>query len=139
MIPNLKSQISNSTDDELGVIESRLTRLRSEIDDEGQVLDTYKAKTAAAMGVGVFLFLLAILATYDLFAGNSSVWSSVGITSDFLTWVSAALAAGSLALLSLAFLRERKRDRAREARLIELELEYAELLDRREWLLNPEQ
>jgi hypothetical protein len=137
MILGLKPEFSNAEGDELTLIEDRLARLRSEISDEGHALDAYKAKTAAAMGGGCFLFLLAMLAIYDLYAGKTGVWLSVGITRDLLTWVGGALAAVSLALLALALLRQRRRDRTREARLAELELEYADLLDRKESLRNP--
>jgi hypothetical protein len=135
----LKSEISNAEGSELGMVESRLARLRSEISDEGQALDAYKAKTAAAVGAGVFLLLLALLAAYDLFMGKSGVWLSVGITGEHLTWIGGALAAVSLGLLGLAVLRERGRDRAREARLVELEQEYAELLDLKRLIQDPEQ
>lgn len=117
---------------ELNLIEERMKELRSRISDEGQEIDTYKARTAAAMGGGIFLLLLAAGSIYDLFTGNTSIWSALDITREHLYLIAGGLTGASLTLLVMAALRERRRDRSREERLAELERELAQLLDRKE-------
>ncbi len=112
--------------------------LRSRISEDAQAIDTYKAKTAAAMGGGVFLFLLAAVPAYDLLTGNTSLWFMLDITRDQLYWIAGALSLTSLLLLAMAAMRERQRDRAREIRLDELEEEFARLLERKEAISQAE-
>ncbi|MCI0487000.1 MAG: hypothetical protein L0229_10410 [Blastocatellia bacterium] len=124
--------------EELSSIEDRLKDLRSRISEDAQAIDTYKAKTAAAMGGGVFLFLLAAVPAYDLLTGNTSLWFMLDITRDQLYWIAGALSLTSLLLLAMAAMRERQRDRAREIRLDELEEEFARLLERKEAISQAE-
>ena len=118
--------------EDLPSIEERLRDLRSRISDEGQAIDGYKAKTAGAMGGGVFLFLLAAGSAYDLFTGNNSLSFMLDITRDQLYWITGGLSGASLLLLAVAAAREWRRDRTREAQLDELEQEFARLLERKE-------
>ena len=99
------------------------------ISDEGQAVDSYKAATAALMGLGVFLGLLSLGGLYEIVAGNARLWLSFGVTREMLYWVTGGLAAVSLVLFAAAARRERRRDRDREARLASLETELAELLE----------
>jgi hypothetical protein len=111
-------------------VDRRLSELRDRISDEGQQLDSYRAKTAAALGGGVFLLLLAIGACYEIISGTSSIWTAIGLTRGGFYVVAGGLVVASLALLVLAWARERRRDLAREARLDKLEQEFADLLER---------
>jgi membrane protein implicated in regulation of membrane protease activity len=117
-------------------LESRIKELRSLISEEGQALDAYKATTAAALGVGVFLGLLALGGGYEIIAGNSGLWLGMGITRSMLYWVTGVLAFASVALFATAAVRERRRDRNREARLAKLEEELADLIDRKAALVD---
>ena len=117
-------------------LESRIKELRSLISEEGQALDAYKATTAAALGVGVFLGLLALGGGYEIIAGNSGLWLGMGITRSMIYWVTGVLAFASAALFATAAVRERRRDRNREARLAKLEEELADLIDRKDALVD---
>ena len=107
-----------------------MKELRSRIGEEGQAIDSYKAGTAALMGLGVFLGLLALGGGYEIFAGNARLWHGLGITRGMLYWVTGGLAFVSLVLFAAAARRERRRDRDREARLDKLEMELADLVAR---------
>ncbi|HEX5734926.1 MAG TPA: hypothetical protein VF131_19000 [Blastocatellia bacterium] len=109
--------------------ETRIKELRSLISEEGQAIDSYKAATAAQMGLGVFLGLLALGGGYEIFAGNAGLWHAVGITREMLYWITGGLAFASLMLFAAAALRDRRRDRDREARLDKLEMELADLVE----------
>ncbi len=113
-----------------------MKELRSLISEEGQALDAYKATTAAAMGAGVFLGLLALGGGYEIMADNARLWLGLGITHSMIYWVTGILAFASVTLLAIAALRERRRDRNREARLDKLENELADLQDRKDSLVN---
>ena len=113
-----------------------MKELRSLISEEGQVVDSYKATTAAALGAGVFLGLLALGGGYEIVADNARLWLGLGITHSMIYWITGILAFASLALFAIATLRERQRDRNREARLDELENELADLLDRKKVLAD---
>lgn len=108
--------------------------MRSRISEEGQAIDAYKATTAAFLGIGVFLGLLALGGCYEIFAGNTRLWLGLGITRTMLYWITGGLAVVSLALVAMASWRERRRDRSREAQLDKLEMELADLLDRKDAL-----
>ncbi len=112
--------------------QERLKELRSQISEIGQEIDSYRTVTAASMGGGVFLLLLGLGAVYDLLTGNTSLWSKLGVARSELYWLAGALLALSLVLLATAFLRHRRRDLEREAHLIELEDEMADLLDQQD-------
>jgi hypothetical protein len=112
-------------------IDSQLKSLRSSISDLGGEIDSYKAKTAAALGASVFLILLAAGAAYDLFFNKSGLWLLRGITREALVWILVALTSSSILLLAIGLSRRRRRDTSLEARLDELEREYAELLERK--------
>lgn len=109
--------------------ELRLNDLRSRISDAGQEIDEYNAKTAAGMGGGVFLGLLAAGAGYDLANGKGGLWLAIGVSRPMLVWLALGLAAACLVLLSAAGVHHRLRDRKRESRLAALEKELADLLD----------
>ena len=123
---------------ELSLIEERLKDLRSRISDEGQEIDAYKARTAAATGGGIFLLLLAAGSIYDLFTGNASIWSALDITPEHLYLIAGGLTGASLTLFAIAALRERRRDRSREERLVEMEQEFAQLLERKDAISQTE-
>ena len=110
-------------------IEARLSDLRRRINQAGQQIDEYKAKTAAAMGGGVFLGLLAGVAGYDLAIGKAGVWMAVGLTRPMLVWLALAFGAVSLILLTTTGLRHLRRDHQTEQGLAELEEELAGLLE----------
>ena len=109
-----------------------MKELRSLISEEGQALDSYKAGTAALLGLGVFLGLLALGGGYEIMAGDAKLWHGLGITRAMLYWITGGLAFVSLILFAAAARRERRRDRDREARLDKLELELADLVDRKD-------
>lgn len=115
----------------LSDVDRRIRELREQISDAGQEVDSYKARTAAALGGGVFLLLLALGAWYEILAGSPSIWTAIGLTRTGFYFIAGALAASSLGLLALAWIRERRRDLAREARLDELEEEFADLVERK--------
>src|SRR6185503_176251 len=73
--------------DEHETLDSRLKNLRSGISDLAYQIDTYRSKTAAALGAGVFLSFLATLAAYDLVTGKGGVWLALGITRETLVWL----------------------------------------------------
>lgn len=103
--------------------------MREQISDTGQQIDSYRAKTAAALGGGVFLLLLAIGACYEIIADNPLLWLPIRITRLAFYFIAGALIAASLGLLALAWMRERRRDLACEAKLDELEEEFAMLTE----------
>jgi hypothetical protein len=111
-------------------IEGRTAQLQSRILELSSELDSYRAKTAAALGGGVFLLMLAVGATYDLAAGNALVWLTIGISSNALLAIAIGCGAGGAILLGTAAVRERNRDRDCEARLASLEEELIDLLER---------
>ena len=113
-----------------------MKELRSLISEEGQALDAYKATTAAALGMGVFLGLLVLGGGYEIMANNTRLWLGLGVTRLMIYWMTGLLAFASLALFAIAAVRERRRDRNREARLDKLEGELAELLDRKEAIVE---
>lgn len=113
-------------------MENQLRDLRARISDLAHEVDAYRAKTAAALGGGVFLLLLALGAGYDIFMGKAGLWASLGIAQESLYRVAGGLAIASLTLLALAVFRERRRDREREAQLERMEQEFARLLEDRE-------
>ncbi|MEW6208987.1 MAG: hypothetical protein AB1631_11515 [Acidobacteriota bacterium] len=112
-------------------IDARIKQLRRKIDDLGYEIDAYKNRTAAAMGGGLFLLLLAAGALYDIATGNASIQFALGIGRDQFYMLAAALAASSIALIATGIVRERKRDRAREEKLDEFERELADMIERR--------
>ena len=113
-------------------LDARLNELRVQISEAGQEVDEYKAATGAALGAGVFLGLLAAGAGYDLILGKAGIWRGIGISNSMLTWLTYLFGGASVVLLMTGWLRQRSRARGREAKLAELELEFARLLDRKE-------
>ncbi|HEY7545990.1 MAG TPA: hypothetical protein VID27_13950, partial [Blastocatellia bacterium] len=77
-------------------IDARIKQLRLKIDELGFEIDAYKNKTAAAMGGGIFLLLLASGALYDLAIGNASIQLALGLTRDQFYLLAFALAASSI-------------------------------------------
>ena len=110
--------------------EADLKKLRSSISDLAHQIDTYKTKTAAAIGGGLFLLLLAAGATYDVIARKSGVWLEHGVTRETLVWIAIALGGGAIILLAAGFVRAKRRDVELDQRLERMEKEYAELLER---------
>src|SRR5262249_9002154 len=111
-------------------VDAELQKLRSNISDLGYEIDSYKTKTAAALGGGVFLMLLAAGAGYDLLTSNGGVWLSVGLDHQQLVWLSATIAVVAVILLVAGFVRLRRRDYDAQSRLDQMERQYSELLER---------
>jgi hypothetical protein len=129
-----------ATDPEkLDSIEKRINELHLLIKDSGGQADLYKAKTAGALGGGVFTLMLALGAAYDLATGNSSVQIGLGVSKNMFIAITIALAVSSLALFALAAMRERRRNSEQTANLEELEEELAQLLDKKKSLTESAQ
>jgi len=105
------------------------TSLKSDISTLGGEVDSYKAKTAGAMGAAVFLLLLAGGGTYDLVTGNNSIRSAIGISFTVYEALVIAFGAVGFLLLLTGLVREMRRDREREIRLEEMEQELARRQD----------
>jgi hypothetical protein len=118
--------------DNVEFLEAQLKKMRSSIIDLGYQVDSYKTKTAAALGGGVFLLLLAAGAVYDLVAGKVGMWLTLGATRETLVWITSGLGAGATILLVFGFRRVQRSEISAKARLEELEQEYADLLERRD-------
>ena len=118
--------------DKVESLEAQLKHLRSSINDLGYQIDSYKTKTAAALGAGVFLSFLGALTAYDLFAGKGGVWLVLGIDRETLVWIATALGVMATVLLIVGFRRVRLTDTGIRARLESMEREYAELLERQD-------
>jgi hypothetical protein len=112
--------------------DAQLKILRSSISDLGHEADSKKALTAAALGGGVFLLLLAAGAAYDLIVHKGDAWLTLGMTRETLTWAAGALGGGAIVLLLFGFVRVSTRDTNLDARLDQMEQEYAELLECRD-------
>src|SRR5262249_36662674 len=122
--------------DSAKTIDAQLMSLRSSISDLAYQVDSDKTKTAAALGSGVFLFLLAALAAYDLFLSKSGVWFTKGVSHNLLGWIALGLAVGSLILLAVGLARVGRRDVVLDVKLDRMEQEYAQLLERRKKLCS---
>jgi hypothetical protein len=118
--------------DDVEFLEAQLKKMRLSISDLGYQVDSYKTKTAAALGGGVFLLLLAAGAVYDLVAGKVGMWLTLGATRETLVWITSGLGAGATILLVFGFRRVQRSEISAKARLEELEQEYADLLERRD-------
>ena len=118
--------------DNVEFLDAQLKKMRSSISDLGYQVDSYKAKTAAALGGGVFLLLLAVGAAYDLVAGRVGVWLMLGATRETLVWITSGLGAGATILLVFGFRRAGRSEISTKARLEQMEQEYADLLERRD-------
>lgn len=120
-------------------IEKRLNELRPLITEMGDRADSLRAKTAGALGGGVFTLLLALGGVYDLATGNASVQIGLGVSKSMFTFITIALTVLSLALLAIAMLRLRPGNRGLESKLDELEEEFAQLLERKKSLADLEE
>jgi hypothetical protein len=109
--------------------DAQLEKLRSGISDLGHQVDSYKTKTAAALGGGVFLLLLAAGAAYDLAANKSASWLMLSVTRETLAWIAYGLGGFAIVLVVLALIRIRRRDVTLDVRLDQMEQEYAEMLE----------
>jgi len=118
--------------DNVESLDAQLQHLRSNISDLGYQLDSYRTKTAAALGAGVFLMFLAALTGYDLAVGKGAAWSVLGITRESMVWIASGLAVAAAILLLVGIGRLRMSDTEGPARLESMEREYAELLERRD-------
>ena len=115
-------------------IDDQLRNLRSNISDLGYEIDSFKAQTAGALGLGVFLLLLAALAAYDLFSGKQVVWQMLGVSRAALRWIAGAIGGVSVILLLYGLLRIKRSDNEASARLEQMEQQYAELVERQSLL-----
>lgn len=118
--------------DNVEPFDAQLKNLRSRISDLGHQVDSYKTKTAAALGGGVFLMLLAAGAAYDLVVHKSASWLMLGVPHKTLVWIVYGLGGCAIVLVLFAIVRIRRHDTNLDVALDHLEQEYAELLDRRE-------
>jgi len=116
--------------DDVEFLEAQLKKMRLSISDLGYQVDCYKTKTAAALGGGVFLLLLAAGAVYDLVAGKVGMWLTLGATRETLVWITSGLGAGATILLVFGFRRVRRSEISAKAKLEKIEQEYADLLER---------
>lgn len=122
--------------DKVESLDTQLNDLRSGISDLGYQIDSYRTKTAAALGAGVFLLFLAALAAYDLVAGKRGVWLMAGVSGDALVWLASGLGITATILLMVGIRRVRQTDTSIRSRLDSMEREYAELLERRDSRAN---
>lgn len=118
--------------DNVEALDAQLKNLRSSISDLGYQVDSYKTRTAAAIGAGVFLLFLAAGAAYDLVARKGGVWLNLGLPRETLLWIAGALGVSATILLLLGFRRVRMSDTGVRAKLDLMERQYAELLERRD-------
>ncbi len=119
--------------DSVKSLDAQLEDLRSNISDLGYQVDSSKTKTAAALGTGVFLLLLAVGAVYDLAVGKGGVWLRLGITHEALIWITVVLATSATILLTLGFRRVSHLDiNGAKARLEQMEQEYSDMVERRD-------
>ena len=109
--------------------DAQLDKLRSSINDLGHQVDSYKTKTAAALGGGVFLLLLAAGAAYDLLSQKSASWLMLGVTRGSLAWIAYGLGSCAIIFVLVALVRIRRRDTTLDVRLDQMEQEYAEMLE----------
>jgi hypothetical protein len=126
--------VTDSDGGEVRSVERRIGEVRSEIRDIGGEIDTQKTMVAAAMGGGVFLALLALLAAYDLFTGKADVWRSVGVTRELLRWLAIGMGLAALLCVRKGASLLRRRDPSRAARIEELQRELEWLLARKDFL-----
>ena len=117
--------------DDVETIDAQLKSLRSTISDLGYQVDTYKTKTAAALGAGVFLLLLAVGSAYDLILRGGGVWLMFGLNRATLIWITGGLGSGATILLLLGLRRLKRSDTGVRARLDQMEQQYAELVERK--------
>jgi hypothetical protein len=117
-------------------IDAQLNILRSSISELGHQIDSYKTKSAAAAGAGVFLLLLAALAAYDLSTGKSEVWRVQGLSREILVGTAIAFGSGAITLLIYAVARMRRQDHSLDAKLDLMEQEYAELNEQRSRIVD---
>jgi hypothetical protein len=112
--------------------DAQLAELRSSINDLGHQVDSYKTKTAAALGGGVFLLLLAAGAAYDLVARKSASWLMLGVTRETLAWMAYGFGTCAVILVFLALVRIKRRNINLDVRLDQMEQEYAEMIERKD-------
>jgi hypothetical protein len=112
-------------------IDDQLRNLRSNISDLGYEIDSFKAKTAAALGLGVFLLALSALAMFDVLSVKQVVWQMLGVTRDALIWIAAIGGSASVTLLLFGFLRVKRSDTGASTRLEQMEQQYAELVEQK--------
>ncbi len=135
--PPPSNQDNISTPEALA-IEQRLNETRSRISDLGYEIDARKAAVARSMGGAVFLLMLAAGAAYDLVTGNAALSLALGVTRETLLRIALGSGLAGLALLAHAVVRSRFSDRSRDAELATLEHGYADLLDRKDSMSQPD-
>ena len=111
-------------------IDVQLQTLRSSISDLGYEVDSFKAKIAGALGLGVFLLLLSAGAAYDLISAKQLVWQMLGVSREALTWITAIAGGVAIGLLWYGLALMKGADSNARAKLEQLEEEYAELVER---------
>lgn len=116
--------------DQVESVDAQLKSLRSSISDLGYQVDSYKTRTAGALGAGVFLLLLAAGSFYDLIAGGGGVWARFGLNRATLIWIAGGLGVSATVLLALGILRLKRSDMEVRARLDQMERQYADLVER---------
>ena len=115
-------------------IDVQLRNLRSNISDLGYEVDSFKAKSAAALGLGVFLLLLSAGAAYDLISSKQLVWQMLGVSREALTWTTVVVGCAAIGLLAYGLFLMKGADSDARARLEQMEEEYAELVERQDLL-----
>ncbi|MBI3653701.1 MAG: hypothetical protein HY231_21935 [Acidobacteria bacterium] len=128
--PNINSDQATSLPIDSAAIDHRVRELRAAIGDLAMAVDTHKTKVAGGVGGGVFLFMLAGLATYDLVNGKAGLWLSLGITRDLLLWLAMGLGLAALVAFAYALRLEKNRDHERDEKLQAMEQELQRLLHR---------
>ncbi len=113
-------------------IDVQLRNLRSNISDLGYEVDSFKAKSAAALGLGVFLLLLSAGAAYDLISAKQLVWQMLGVSREALTWTTVVVGSAAVGLLVYGLFLMKGADSDARARLEQMEEEYAELVERQD-------
>ena len=108
--------------------ERRATELRAAISDLGHELDAQRTKKAAAMGGGVFLGLLALIAANDLAHGKAGLWLSIGISDSLLRILAIVFGIAAVLLLGYGIRQQLHRDHRREQQLEALMQELEDLL-----------
>jgi hypothetical protein len=114
--------------------ERRATELRAAISDLGHELDARRTKKAAAMGGGVFLGLLAVIAANDLTHGKAGLWLAIGISDSQLMILAIVFGIAALLLLGYGIRQQLQRDHSREQELEALMQELEDLLARQDML-----
>lgn len=113
-----------------GPANSMLASLKLEISELGSQVDSYRAKTAGALGGAVFLLLLAAGGAYDVINHNNTIGFAIGISPTGFQAVVIALGVVGLVLALVGIFRQTRRDTSLELRLAQLERDLVDHQDR---------